>query len=36
MLFEEASKRYMEDKAKRLRACTLEGYASATRCHLRP
>lgn len=36
MLFEEAAKRYMEDKAKRLRACTLEGYESALRCHLSP
>lgn len=36
MLFEEAAKRYMDDKRKRLRACTLEGYASALRCHLHP
>lgn len=36
MLFEEAAKRYMDDKRKRLRACTLEGCASALRCHLHP
>lgn len=34
MLFEEAAERYMEDKGKMLRACTLEGYRSALRCHL--
>lgn len=33
-LFEEAAERYMDDKVKRLRACTLEGYRSALRCHL--
>lgn len=36
MLFEKAVELYMEDKAKRLRACTLEGYRSALRCHLHP
>lgn len=35
MLFEEAAKKYMDDKRKRLRTCALEGYASALRCHLR-
>lgn len=34
MLFEEAAERYMDNKRKRLRDCTLEGYASALRCHL--
>ena len=36
MLFEDAAARYMEDKSARLRACTLEGYESALRCHLHP
>lgn len=36
MLFEEAAKRYMDEKSRRLRACTLEGYRSALRCHLHP
>ena len=36
MLFETAAERYMDDKGRRLRACTLEGYRSALRCHLRP
>ena len=36
MLFEEAAAKYMDDKRKRLRACTLEGYESALRCHLQP
>ena len=34
MLFSDAATEYMEDKGKRLRATTLEGYASAIRCHL--
>ena len=34
MLFEEAAERYMDNKRKRLRDCTLEGYASALRRHL--
>ena len=34
MLFEEAAERYMADRGKRFRACTLEGYRSALRCHL--
>ena len=29
MLFSEAAKMYMDDKRKRLRATTLEGYESA-------
>lgn len=36
MLFEKAVELYIDDKAKRLRACTLEGYRSALRCHLHP
>lgn len=36
MLFEKAVELYIDDKAKRLRACTLEGYRSALRCHLYP
>lgn len=36
MLFSAAVTEYMEDKGKRLRATTLEGYASAIRCHLMP
>ena len=36
MLFSEAAKMYMDDKAKRLRATTLEGYESALRCHVLP
>ena len=36
MLFEEAAERYIDDKRRRLRACTLEGYESALRCHLNP
>lgn len=36
MLFSTATTEYMEDKGKRLRATTLEGYASAIRCHLMP
>lgn len=36
MLFEKAVQIYMSDKSRRLRANTLEGYASAVRCHLLP
>lgn len=36
MLFSDATAEYMSDKCKRLRATTLEGYASAIRCHLMP
>lgn len=36
MLFSDAVTEYMSDKAKRLRATTLEGYRSAIRCHLMP
>lgn len=36
MLFSEAATEYMADKRKRLRATTLEGYESTTRCHLLP
>ena len=36
MLFSEAAKMYMDDKRKRLRATTLEGYESALRCHVLP
>lgn len=36
MLFETAVERYWEDKSRRLRGNTLEGYASAIRCHLMP
>lgn len=36
MLFSEAAKMYMDDKAKRLRTTTLEGYESALRCHVLP
>lgn len=36
MLFEDAIKAYWEDKSRRLRGNTLEGYASAIRCHLMP
>ena len=36
MLFEEAAAEYMADKSKRLRATTLEGYASAIARHLLP
>ena len=36
MLFETACALYMSDKAKRLRATTLEGYESAMKCHLLP
>lgn len=36
MLFSDAVKMYWADKSKRLRGNTLEGYASAIRCHLMP
>lgn len=36
MLFEEAAKRYMDDKRDRLRACTLAGYESALALHVLP
>ena len=36
MLFSEAVDIYWKDKSKRLRGNTLEGYASAIRCHLMP
>ena len=36
MLFSDAASEYMDDKKKRLRATTIEGYASAIRCHLMP
>lgn len=36
MLFTDAAKMYMDDKSKRLRGTTLEGYESAIRCHLAP
>lgn len=36
MLFSAADAEYMDDKKKRLRATTLDGYRSAIRCHLMP
>lgn len=36
MLFEEAVAEYMDDKSRRLRGNTIEGYASAIRHHLMP
>ena len=36
MLFDEAVREYWEDKSRRLRGNTLEGYASAIRRHLMP
>ena len=36
MLFETAVEKYWEDKSKRLRGNTLEGYASAINRHLMP
>lgn len=36
MLFDEAVDLYWVDKSRRLRGTTLEGYASAIRCHLMP
>lgn len=36
MFFETAVQSYWADKTKRLRGNTLEGYASAIRCHLMP
>lgn len=35
-MFEVAVAEYMEDRARRLRRTTLEGYESAVRCHLAP
>lgn len=36
MLVKEAAEKYMSDKAKRLRASTLEGYRSALELHVLP
>lgn len=36
MRFEVAVAEYMEDRARRLRRTTLDGYESAVRCHLAP
>lgn len=36
MLFETAAREYMDDKARRLRACTLAGYESALALHVLP
>ena len=36
MLFEVAAAEYMDDKAKRLRACTIAGYESALALHVLP
>ena len=36
MLFEIAARKYMDDKAKRLRSCTLAGYESALALHVLP
>ena len=36
MLFEEAAREYMDDKSRRLRACTLAGYESALELHVLP
>lgn len=36
MLFDDAVREYWADKSRRLRGNTLEGYASAIRCHLMP
>ena len=36
MLFSEAVNMYMDDKRKRLRGNTIEGYESALRCHIMP
>ena len=36
MLFEEAAREYMDDKGRRLRACTLAGYESALALHVLP
>lgn len=36
MLFEEAAREYMDDKSRRLRACTLAGYESALALHVLP
>lgn len=36
MLFANAVEMYLEDKSKRLRGTTIEGYESAVRCHIMP
>ena len=36
MLFEEAAREYMDDKVRRLRACTIAGYESALALHVLP
>lgn len=36
MLFETAAREYMDDKGRRLRACTLAGYESALALHVLP
>ena len=36
MLFDDAVRAYLDDKARRLRANTIEGYVSALRCHVMP
>lgn len=36
MLFEDAAAEYMDDKGRRLRACTLAGYESALALHVLP
>lgn len=36
MLFEEAAREYMDDKGRRLRACTIAGYESALVLHVLP
>ena len=36
MLFEEAAAEYMDDKGRRLRACTIAGYESALALHVLP
>lgn len=36
MLFDDAVRAYLDDKARRLRGNTIEGYVSALRCHVMP
>ena len=36
MLFDDAVRAYLDDKARRLRGNTIEGYVSALRCHVLP
>ena len=36
MLFDDAVRAYLDDKTRRLRANTIEGYVSALRCHVMP